>query len=90
MSIPSSIAKSISPNFGDNVVPYYRSFVYQAGQRSVGFTRIFQLYRGYATSDRAQSGGKQSRLAGELGGIPLPQFLLPPAALRAIRLRHPS
>ena len=54
-------------NFGDSVVPYYRSFVYQAGQRSVGFTRIFQLYRGYATSDRAQSGGKQSRLASELG-----------------------
>jgi phycocyanin-associated rod linker protein len=54
-------------NFGDNVVPYYRSFVYQAGQRSVGFTRMFQLYRGYATSDRGQAGGKQSRLAEELG-----------------------
>lgn len=54
-------------NFGDNTVPYYRSFVYQAGQRSVGFTRMFQLYRGYANSDRAQRGGTQSRLAGELG-----------------------
>jgi phycocyanin-associated rod linker protein len=54
-------------SFGDNVVPYYRSFVYQPGQRSVGFTRIFQLYRGYATSDRAQAGGKKSRLAEELG-----------------------
>ncbi|TVP66632.1 MAG: photosystem I reaction center subunit XII [Leptolyngbya sp. LCM1.Bin17] len=54
-------------NFGNNVVPYYRSFVYQPGQRSVGFTRIFQMYRGYATSDRAQAGGKQSRLAEELG-----------------------
>ena len=54
-------------NFGDNVVPYYRSFVYQAGQRSVGFTRMFQLYRGYATSDRSQAAGKQTRLAGELG-----------------------
>lgn len=54
-------------SFGDNVVPYYRSFVYQPGQRSVGFTRIFQLYRGYATSDRGQAGGKQSRLAEELG-----------------------
>lgn len=54
-------------NFGDNVVPYYRSFVYQAGQRSVGFTRMFQMYRGYATSDRSQAGGKKSRLAGELG-----------------------
>jgi phycocyanin-associated rod linker protein len=54
-------------NFGDNTVPYYRSFVYQAGQRSVGFTRMFQMYRGYATSDRGQAGGKKSRLAGELG-----------------------
>ncbi|WP_008314442.1 phycobilisome linker polypeptide [Leptolyngbya sp. PCC 6406] len=54
-------------SFGDNVVPHYRSFVYQAGQRSTGFTRIFQLYRGYATSDRTQSAGRQSRLAGELG-----------------------
>ncbi|MGB3137955.1 MAG: phycobilisome linker polypeptide [Nodosilinea sp.] len=54
-------------NFGDSVVPYYRSFVYQAGQRSVGFTRIFQMYRGYATSDSSQAGGKKSRLAEELG-----------------------
>ncbi len=54
-------------NFGDNVVPYYRSFVYQAGQRSTGFTRIFQLYRGYATSDRSQAAGRMTRLAGELG-----------------------
>lgn len=54
-------------NFGDYVVPYYRSFVYQPGQRSTGFTRIFQLYRGYANSDRAQMGGRLSRLAEELG-----------------------
>lgn len=54
-------------SFGDNVVPYYRSFVYQAGQRSVGFTRMFQLYRGYATSDNGQAGGTKSRLAEEVG-----------------------
>ncbi|MBE7385996.1 MAG: phycobilisome linker polypeptide [Leptolyngbya sp. SIO1E4] len=54
-------------NFGDNVVPFYRSFVYQAGQRSTGFTRIFQLYRGYANSDRAQMAGRLSHLAEELG-----------------------
>jgi phycocyanin-associated rod linker protein len=54
-------------NFGDHVVPHYRSFVYQPGQRSTGFTRIFQLYRGYANSDRAQAAGRQSRLAQELG-----------------------
>ncbi|HEY9764146.1 MAG TPA: phycobilisome linker polypeptide [Trichocoleus sp.] len=60
-------SEEYSANFGDNVVPYYRSFVYQAGQRSVGFTRMFQLYRGYATSDRSQAAGKITRLASELG-----------------------
>lgn len=53
-------------NFGDNIVPYYRSFEYQAGQRSVGFTRMFRLYRGYANSDRAQVEGRNSRLATDL------------------------
>ncbi|WP_414544712.1 MULTISPECIES: phycobilisome rod-core linker polypeptide [Nostocaceae] len=53
-------------NFGDNVVPYYRGFSNQPGQKTVGFNRIFQLYRGYANSDSAQVGGKKSRLAQEL------------------------
>lgn len=53
-------------NFGDNTVPYYRSFVFQAGQRSVGFTRMFKLYRGYASSDRSQAEGNASRLIREL------------------------
>lgn len=53
-------------NFGDNVVPYYRGFTNQLGQKTVGFTRIFQLYRGYATSDRSQISGNYSRLASEL------------------------
>lgn len=53
-------------NFGDNIVPYYRGFSNQLGQKTVGFTRIFQLYRGYATSDRSQIAGNSSRLAGEL------------------------
>lgn len=53
-------------NFGDNTVPYYRSFVFQAGQRSVGFTRMFKLYRGYASSDRSQAEGTSSRLIREL------------------------
>ncbi len=52
-------------NFGDNVVPYYCGFATQPGQKTVGFNRIFQLYRGYATSDRAQA-GSSSRLAREL------------------------
>jgi len=53
-------------NFGDNTVPYYRSFVFQAGQRSVGFTRMFKLYRGYASSDSSQAEGNASRLIREL------------------------
>lgn len=50
-------------NFGDNVVPYYRGFQYYTGARTVGFTNLFRLYRGYANSDNAQTGGKSSRLA---------------------------
>ncbi|MFN6569342.1 phycobilisome linker polypeptide [Dendronalium sp. ChiSLP03b] len=53
-------------SFGDYIVPYYRGFSTQAGQKTVGFTRMFRLYRGYANSDRSQLGGTSSRLAGEL------------------------
>jgi phycocyanin-associated rod linker protein len=53
-------------SFGDNIVPYYRGFNTQPQQKTVGFTRMFQLYRGYANSDRAQIAGKPSRLAKEL------------------------
>ncbi|MBW4691524.1 MAG: phycobilisome linker polypeptide [Lyngbya sp. HA4199-MV5] len=42
-------------NFGDAIVPYYRGFQTTVGQRTAGFTRFFQLYRGYANSDRAQN-----------------------------------
>jgi len=49
-------------SFGDNVVPYYRDFqVDHPGQRAIGFSRLLQLYRGYANSDRSQ-GQKQPRL----------------------------
>ncbi|HIK31196.1 MAG TPA: phycobilisome linker polypeptide [Oscillatoriales cyanobacterium M59_W2019_021] len=53
-------------NFGDNIVPYYRGFETQTGQKIAGFPRMFQLYRGYATSDRSQIAGSASRLAAEL------------------------
>ncbi len=53
-------------SFGDAIAPYYRGFATQTGQKTVGFTRMFQLYRGYANSDRSQVGGAASRLAGEL------------------------
>jgi phycocyanin-associated rod linker protein len=42
-------------NFGEDIVPYHVGFKSQVGQKNVGFTRIFQLYRGYANSDRAQA-----------------------------------
>lgn len=53
-------------NFGDNIVPYYRGFDNQPGQKTVGFTRMFRLYRGYANSDRTQVEGTKSRLAQDL------------------------
>lgn len=53
-------------NFGENIVPYYRGFSTQAQQKTVGFTRMFRLYRGYANSDRSQAAGKSSRLAKDL------------------------
>lgn len=54
-------------NFGENVVPYYRDLVTTGmGQRSVGFPRFLQLYRGYANSDRAQLTGSAPRLVKDL------------------------
>lgn len=53
-------------NFGDNIVPYYRGFSTQVQQRISCFPNMFQLYRGYANSDRAQVAGSASRLARDL------------------------
>ena len=53
-------------NFGDFIVPYYRGFSTQTGQKIAGFPRMFNLYRGYANSDRSQAKGNAPRLAGEL------------------------
>jgi phycocyanin-associated rod linker protein len=55
-------------SFGESIVPYYRGFETQRGQKTVGFPRMFRLYRGYANSDRSQAEGQMSRLAQELGG----------------------
>lgn len=53
-------------SFGDSIVPAYRDFqVDHPGQRAVGFSRLLQLYRGYANSDRAQ-GQKQPKLTWEV------------------------
>ena len=53
-------------NFGDDIVPYYRGFATQNGQKTVGFPRLFQLYQGYANSDRAQGNTGSPRLTYDL------------------------
>lgn len=53
-------------SFGDNIVPYYRGFATQLGQKTVGFNRMFRLYRGYANSDTAQFGKNKARLTREV------------------------
>jgi phycocyanin-associated rod linker protein len=53
-------------SFGDNIVPFYRGFSTQAGQKTVGFTRMFQLYQGYANSDRSQGNAGSPRLTYDL------------------------
>ena len=66
--------------FGDFVVPYFRDLVTTGvGQRTVGFTRLFQLYRGYANSDRAQLSADSSRLAQDLARNKA-TAVLPPSA----------
>lgn len=53
-------------SFGESVVPYHRDFnLYRSGQRAIGFSRLLHLYRGYASSDRAQ-GQKQPLLTREV------------------------
>jgi phycocyanin-associated rod linker protein len=53
-------------NFGDSIVPYCRGFETQTSQKTVGFNRMFQLYRGAANSDRAQGNDKKGALTREL------------------------
>lgn len=59
-------SEEYNQNFGDSIVPYYRGFSTQTSQKTVGFTRMFKLYRGYANSDRAQVAGATSHLAVDL------------------------
>jgi phycocyanin-associated rod linker protein len=53
-------------NFGEAIVPYYRGFATQRNQKTVGFNRMFQLYHGYANSDRAQGKNKSAWLTEDL------------------------
>jgi phycoerythrocyanin-associated rod linker protein len=48
--------------FGNYTVPYYRGLKSHPGMQMVGYTRLFEIYRGQGNSDNAQVGGKDSRL----------------------------
>ncbi|MGI8503715.1 MAG: phycobilisome rod-core linker polypeptide [Hassallia sp.] len=52
--------------FGTSVVPYYRGFQSIPGMKTVGYNRIFELYRGDGNSDNAQMGRKNSRLRSKI------------------------
>lgn len=64
--------------FGDNVVPYYRGFQSIPGMKTVGFNRLFSVYRGNGNSDNAQYGGKKSRLEMRVA-MNLSNSILPPS-----------
>jgi phycoerythrocyanin-associated rod linker protein len=65
--------------FGNSVVPYYRGFQSIAGMKTVGFNRIFEMYRGRGNSDNAQMGGKNSRLRTRVS-LNLANGILPPTS----------
>jgi phycocyanin-associated rod linker protein len=52
--------------FGNDTVPYHRGFDTHLGQKTSGFNHMFQLYRGYANSDRAQGKANQATLTRSL------------------------
>ncbi|PSN18345.1 photosystem I reaction center subunit XII [filamentous cyanobacterium CCP5] len=52
--------------FGDNIVPYFTGFEVTPWSCSVGFSRMFQLYRGYANNDRGQVRRKRGQLFEEV------------------------
>jgi phycoerythrin-associated linker protein len=48
--------------FGEDTVPYYRGHKTQTGKKMVGFTHMFQLLRGSASSDKDPTHQNRSRL----------------------------
>jgi phycobilisome core-membrane linker protein len=48
--------------FGEDTVPYYRGHKTQTGKKMVGFTHMFQLLRGSASSDKDPTHKNRSRL----------------------------
>jgi phycoerythrocyanin-associated rod linker protein len=70
-------SQEYSDAFGDNTVPYYRGFQSLTGMKTVGFTRLFSLYRGNGNSDNAQ-GVKNARLQEQVA-LGLSNAVLPPS-----------
>ncbi|MEM6614808.1 MAG: phycobilisome rod-core linker polypeptide [Cyanobacteria bacterium P01_C01_bin.72] len=52
--------------FGDNIVPYYCGYKTQAGKNIVGFTHLFQLFRGASCSDKKLTTQDKPRLTSSL------------------------
>lgn len=48
--------------FGNWIVPYHRGFKSIPGMKTVGYNRLFEIYRGCGNSDNAQYSRKNSRL----------------------------
>ncbi|MEO1148485.1 MAG: phycobilisome rod-core linker polypeptide [Cyanobacteria bacterium J06638_22] len=48
--------------FGEDTVPYYRGYKTQTGKNIVGFTHLFQLLRGSASSDKDLTRQNRARL----------------------------
>ncbi|MDX1977397.1 MAG: phycobilisome rod-core linker polypeptide [Pseudanabaenaceae cyanobacterium bins.68] len=69
--------------FGESTVPYYRGFSSQTGQKTVGFGRMFKLYRGYASSDRAQISRGKAKLGREVAQNAANHIIPPSGALAA-------
>lgn len=65
--------------FGNDVVPYYRGFQSLPGMKTVGFNRLFSVYRGHGNSDNSQSGSRDSRLRTQLL-MNLPNSIIPPSS----------
>jgi phycobilisome core-membrane linker protein len=53
-------------SFGEDIVPYYRGYKTQMGKKMVGFTHLFQLLRGPASSDKDPTHQNRSRLNASL------------------------
>jgi phycoerythrocyanin-associated rod linker protein len=76
--------------FGDYVVPYYRGFNSIPGMKTVGFNRLFTIYRGDGNSDNAQYGGRNSRLRWNISRNASNTIMPPTSARSMVAFRAPG